>query len=71
MISSESRTGGISHSNCGGRSRGAQNLPAARRLVESVNVLGHHRGQLPRTLQLGQLSVGCVGLSIWKSILLR
>ena len=39
---------------------------APRRLVEAVDVLGHHRVQLPRRLQLRQLQVGGVGLGVGK-----
>ena len=33
-------------------------------LVQAVNVLGHDAAKLPRRLQLGQLLVGSVGLSV-------
>ena len=37
---------------------------AARFLVQAVNVLSHDRRQLPRLLQLCQLTVGCVWLRV-------
>ena len=41
-----------------------QHLLTSRHLVQPVNVLGHHRFQLARRFQLGQLLMGPVGLCI-------